>query len=55
MTYARRIAVKSAGLITLVDVREVMHLSAAGNYVEVHTPAKTYLQGDAGGVSGLKE
>lgn len=43
MTYARRIAIKSAGLITLVDVREVIHLSAAGNYVEVHTPAKTYL------------
>lgn len=43
MAYARRIAVKSAGLITLVDVREVIHLSAAGNFVEVHTPAKTYL------------
>lgn len=41
--YARRIAIKSDGIITLVDVREVIHVSAAGNYVEVHTAAKTYL------------
>lgn len=42
-TYPRRIAVKSAGVITLVDVREITHITAAGNYVELHTSAKTHL------------
>ena len=41
--YARRIAVRSADIIILVDLREVVYFAGAGNYVEVHTAAKTYL------------
>jgi len=37
--WSRRLAIRSPGRITLVDVREIDWLEADGNYVEVHTAA----------------
>jgi two-component system LytT family response regulator len=41
--YARRLAIRSDGRVTLVDVDQVDRLEAAGNYVEVHSGARHHL------------
>ena len=41
--YAKRLAIKGAGRVILVDVDEVDRLEAAGNYVEVHSGARHHL------------
>ena len=41
--YAKRLAIKSDGRVTLVDVGEVDRLEAAGNYVEVHARGRAPL------------
>jgi two-component system LytT family response regulator len=41
--YARRLAIRSDGRITLVEVGEVDRLEAAGNYVEVYARGKRHL------------
>jgi two-component system LytT family response regulator len=41
--YVRRLAVKKAGRVLLVDVDEVMRFEATGNYIEVHTRERMHL------------
>jgi two-component system LytT family response regulator len=41
--YLRRIAVRSAGKISLVDLEEVTWIQAAENYVQLHTAAARHL------------
>jgi two-component system LytT family response regulator len=41
--WAKRLAIKSPGRVTLVDVADVARFEAAGNYVEVHAGAKVQL------------
>jgi two-component system, LytTR family, response regulator len=41
--YAKRLAIRSAGRVALVDLAEVDRLEAAGNYVEVHAGRKKHL------------
>jgi two-component system LytT family response regulator len=41
--YVRRLAVKKAGRVILVDVGDVMRFEATGNYIEVHTRERMHL------------
>lgn len=41
--WTRRLAIKSAGRVTLIEVRDVDRFEAAGNYVEIHTGARKHL------------
>lgn len=41
--YSKRLAIKSDGRVTLVDVGDVDHVEAAGNYVEVHVGPRHHL------------
>lgn len=41
--YARRLPIKKAGRVLLVDVDEVMRFEATGNYIEVHTRDRMHL------------
>jgi two-component system, LytTR family, response regulator len=41
--YLKRVAIKSSGRVTLVDLTDVDRLEAAGNYVEVHAGGKKHL------------
>jgi two-component system LytT family response regulator len=41
--YPKRLAIRSDGRVTLVDVREVDRVEAAGNYVEVYAGGKARL------------
>lgn len=43
LRYAKRLAIKSDGRVTLVDVREIERVEAAGNYVEVRAGGRTHL------------
>jgi hypothetical protein len=42
-SFESRIAVKANGRIVFVDVCEIGHVTAEGNYVMLHTPEKRYL------------
>jgi two-component system, LytTR family, response regulator len=42
-SWSRRLAIRSAGRIVLVEVRDIDRCEAAGNYVEVHVGAKAHL------------
>jgi two-component system LytT family response regulator len=50
--YLRRLAVKKAGRVLLVDIDEVMRLEASGNYIEVHTRGRMHLLRET--LSGLE-
>jgi two-component system LytT family response regulator len=39
----RRLAIKDAGRVLLVDVDDVMRFKATGNYIEVHSGGRTHL------------
>lgn len=41
--WAKRLAIRSAGRVKLVETREVDRFEAAGNYIEVHVGAKKHL------------
>lgn len=41
--YPARLAIRSEGRVRLLDVDEVDHIVAAGNYVEIHTGAQRHL------------
>lgn len=41
--YSKRLAIKSDGRVTLVDVHEVDRVEAAGNYVEIHVGPRHHL------------
>lgn len=50
--YVRRLAVKKAGRVLLVDIDEVMRFEATGNYIEVHTRERMHLLRET--LSGLE-
>jgi two-component system, LytTR family, response regulator len=41
--HVRRLPIKDAGRVLLVDVDDVMRFKATGNYIEVHTRERTHL------------
>jgi two-component system, LytTR family, response regulator len=41
--YLERIAVKSAGRVTFLDVDEIFQVSSEGNYIRLHAKAETHL------------
>ncbi|UXI65778.1 LytR/AlgR family response regulator transcription factor [Tahibacter amnicola] len=41
--WTRRLAIKSEGRVTLVDIRDVDRMETAGNYVEVHAGGAVHL------------
>ncbi|HEU4851727.1 MAG TPA: LytTR family DNA-binding domain-containing protein [Telluria sp.] len=50
--FVRRLPIKKAGRVLLVDVDEVMRFEATGNYIEVHTRERMHLLRET--LSGLE-
>lgn len=50
--FVRRLAVKKAGRVLLVDIDDVMRFEATGNYIEVHTRERMHLLRET--LSGLE-
>ncbi len=50
--YVRRLPIKKAGRVLLVDIGDVMRLEATGNYIEVHTRERMHLLRET--LSGLE-
>ena len=50
--YVRRLAVKKAGRVLLVDIEDVMRFEATGNYIEVHARERMHLMRET--LSGLE-
>jgi two-component system LytT family response regulator len=50
--YVRRLPIKKAGRVILVDVDDVMRFEATGNYIEVHTRERMHLLRET--LSGLE-